>query len=81
MNNQKLIEKAWTNFEKNVISSAAPAVQRKEMRRAFYAGVFSLLQEMKRLGDEDVSEEIGINALEGIEAECREFTRRVGIDY
>jgi len=79
--NQKRIEASWIEFEKAVIPRGAPAIQRQEMRRAFYAGTWALLQEMKRLGDDDVSEDVGVEALEAIEAECKEFTSRIGIDY
>lgn len=78
---KKRIESLWNDFSRKVIPPTAPPIQRKEMRRAFYAGVWGLLQEMKQLGDDDVSEDAGVEALEAIEAECKEFANRVGIDY
>ena len=33
----------WIDFEAKVIHAEAPAVQRNEMRRAFYAGVQALM--------------------------------------
>ena len=34
----KTIFSEWQSFERDVVPAAAPAIQREEMRRAFYAG-------------------------------------------
>lgn len=78
--NPKRIASEWNNFEKAVIPPNAPGVQRKEMRRAFYAGVWAMLQAAKELGEGSISEDAGVIALESIEAECQEFMSRVGVD-
>lgn len=77
MSNQKRIASEWNKFEKAVMPPNAPAVQRKEMRRAFYAGVWAMFQVAKELGEDSVSEEEGVKTLEEIEAECMEFMKQV----
>lgn len=79
--NPKRIASEWNNFEKAVIPSNAPLVQRKEMRRAFYAGAWAILQAAKELGDDSISEEAGVVALEAMEVEFVEFMSRVGADF
>ena len=37
------IASQWSDFERAVIPQEAPDVQRKEMRKAFYAGVSTIL--------------------------------------
>jgi len=52
------------------------------MRRAFYAGVMSLLTLQKdRLGDDDINEEESVAVLESIEQECVEFVSQIGRKY
>lgn len=79
--NQKRIASAWNSFEKAVMPVNAHAVQRREMRRAFYAGVWAMFQEAKKLGDDNISEDTGVAVLEAIETECQEFMKRVGTDF
>lgn len=77
---QKRIESEWNKFEKAVMPKDASTLQRVEMRRAFYAGAWMMLQAAKELGDESISEDAGVMALEAMEAECIEFMKRVGVD-
>ena len=77
---KKRIEAEWNNFEKAVMPKDASTLQRVEMRRAFYAGVWAMLQTAKELTDESTTEEEGAMALDAIQAECMEFMSRVGID-
>lgn len=81
MSNQKRIESEWNKFEKAVMPRNASAIQRKEMRRAFYAGVWAMFQVAKELGNDDISEDAGVMTLEAIETECQEFMKRVGVDF
>jgi hypothetical protein len=39
----KSIAERWTEFERRVIASDAPQIQRDEMRLAFYAGCATLI--------------------------------------
>jgi hypothetical protein len=81
MKSKKRIEKEWLDFEKRVMPKNAPAVQRQEMRRAFYAGVSSTLNIAFALGDDDVGEDEGAAVLESMRQECIEFVAQVGTKY
>lgn len=63
----------WKEFETLVIPQSAPAMQRKEMRRAFYAGAQSLLQATVEIASADLSDDAGAAILEGYHDECRRF--------
>jgi hypothetical protein len=75
------LQDKWQSFERSAMPKDAPPIQRKEMRRAFYAGVAVMLSLMSELGEDDVSEEAGAAALEALDQECKQFLSRVGIDY
>jgi len=66
------VAQMWESFSK-VIPADAPDVQRIEMRRAFYAGVWGLLCSAKAVGRDEVSEEAGVAYFESVDAECRAF--------
>jgi hypothetical protein len=74
----KRVYKQWLDFDHNVIPRHAPAVQRQEMKRAFYAGAFMLLEHLKANLDDDLPEEQGVDILESISQECVEFMERGG---
>lgn len=68
------IAEAFARYHAAVIPADAPRIQIDECRRAFYAGVYGLLQTMKGgIADPSTSEEEGIIALENIDAECVAF--------
>lgn len=67
------IAREWRSYDLRVLPMDAPPVQRSETRRAFYAGVQAMLGIAHGLGHESVSEERGVEILEGIDAEMREF--------
>lgn len=66
------VARMWASFSE-VIPPDAPDVQRVEMRRAFYAGVWGLMCEVKRVGTDEVSEDAGVAYFESIVAECQAF--------
>ncbi|MBL1176934.1 hypothetical protein [Pantanalinema sp. GBBB05] len=78
------VEAAWTGFSRVVMPADAPPIQIKEMRMAFYAGAWAALQMTKDLGavieSGAMTEMDGVNVLEEIEQECKQFTERVGVD-
>lgn len=69
------VAQMWDSFAAAVFAGIGPVsdVQRQEMRRAFFAGAWAILQAMKALGDDGVSEDAGVNVLERWEAEMRLF--------
>lgn len=74
------LQEQWQSFDQAIIPKNAPPIQRQEMRRAFYAGAFAMLNISKQLGDEDIDMDAGVAVLEGVEQEIQQFFSRVGID-
>lgn len=54
----------------DVIPKDAPTVQIQECKRAFVGGVQALLAIVLEIGDDHVSEDAAVKALEGISDEC-----------
>jgi hypothetical protein len=68
----------WASFSKAVFSCHTPTVQRREMRRAFYAGAYGMLMGAAfGPGEEDVSEEEGVAMFEAWRRELEAFQRDV----
>lgn len=77
----KQFQEQWEEYDRRVIPLNAPPTQRREMRRAFYAGAVALFSLVQALGDEDISEEAGAKALEALQAELESFLSQVGTRY
>lgn len=69
----RTIQHAWESFAAAVLSPDAGAVQRREMRRAFYAGAHATLTVMRGLGEPEVSEDAGVAVLESLSQESQAF--------
>ncbi len=67
------VRDAWKSFRDEVIPADAPPVQIQEMRRAFYAGVWTMLTACWEITDDSVSVAEGIARLESWSQECRSF--------
>lgn len=68
-----VIEAEWDIFCKAIMPPDAPAIQRTEMRRAFYAGAAHMIGTLNAIGEPDVSEEDGCRVLATIETELEQF--------
>lgn len=77
----KTIAQQWGEFDKAVLLPTAPAIQRTEMRRAFFAGFHSALlsgiEISNVVGDGNDSDDIGANMLENLHRECIAFSADV----
>lgn len=72
----KTIEQEWQGFSAMIFTkmkSPPCAVQVEEMKRAFFAGAWSILCAVERIGDPDISEESGIAFLEERKQEGKAF--------
>jgi hypothetical protein len=69
----KTAAQEWEEFWKAVAPPRASAIQKQEMRRAFYAGIYCMLQTCKALGHEDVPEDDGVEVLEKLQEELEAF--------
>lgn len=77
----KTVSERWREFE-TILPRGSSALQRREMRRAFYAGFYSALMagiEMAdQTGDDD---EAGVQQIEALHVECRRFAADVRSGY
>lgn len=71
------IREQWDSFDVAVVPKGCSALQRQEMRRAFYAGAESVLALFFDIGGDHVSEDEGVVRLERFHEECRTFARDV----
>lgn len=78
----KSIEDEWVGFSGMIFAKTNPSpVQVSEMKRAFFAGAWSMLCAVKRIGEPDISEEEGIQYLEDRQSEGQQFYRELITHY
>jgi len=71
------IQEQWNSFASLVVPKNAPPVQRQEMKRAFYAGAEALARIQFVISGPDMSEDAGVQILEGCHEELRLFAHQV----
>lgn len=64
-------EAHWQDFEQNVIPNASP-IQRREMKKAFFAGGIQMIFAIAEV-DEDASDEEGAKVIEAYKVEIEAF--------
>ena len=68
------MKKLHAEWEHTTMPVGAPAIQRKECKRAFYAGCFALLMaQMTTVAGPTTTEEEGMGFLDGVMEECQAF--------
>jgi hypothetical protein len=68
----------WLEFKGFSVPTDAPKAQEKDMRKAFYAGAFSVLTVMLHvIGSRAMSEKKGVEILERMYKECEEVANAV----
>ncbi|MFN6538113.1 MAG: hypothetical protein RM021_017445 [Nostoc sp. EkiNYC01] len=73
------LEGEWLDYSNQAIAINAPAIQRKEMRRAFYAGASAMFNLLTSI-DDSISEEEGAKVIDALQKECIDFMNRLGRD-
>jgi hypothetical protein len=63
----------WTKFVAVVGLDRAPDRQLTEMQKAFYAGAFSMFQEMTGLTADSPSDDVGAARIDALHAELEAF--------
>lgn len=63
----------WASFREQVLHPDSPPQQVTDMRRAFYAGAWLTLTLFRDIGEDEISEEAGVEALERIHQESIAF--------
>ncbi len=66
------VAELWESF-RAILPPDAPAMQVIETRRAFYAACCGMLSIMRAIGNDDVSEEVGVAHLESMARELVAF--------
>lgn len=75
---RQLMAEQWDSFARQIIPPGAPAVQRQEMRRAFYAGAQAILYGiLTNLAPEHDPTPEDLQALENVAEELRAFAKHV----
>lgn len=64
---------AWEGFAQAVLPDDVPEIQRKEMRRAFYAGAWAMWLLAANIGSAAISEDAGIQMFEDWNQELQRF--------
>lgn len=72
------IQQLWTAYQKLCVPHDANSTQVTETRKAFFAGFISMFEINVLIGSPKVSEEAGVNMLEGYRNEIAEYLRIVG---
>ena len=73
----RTIADQWADFERLVMPQGASALQRQEMRRAFYAGFQASLTVGVEIAAADLSDEAGAAVLQGLHEECQSFCAEI----
>lgn len=72
------IQQYWETYKEAVLPKDASETQIEETKRGFYAGGWSVLTIMTRvIADQNISEEAGIQMLQGLLDECEYFKNGV----
>lgn len=70
-----LVQVMWERFEALVLTGEYSQIQRREMRRAFFAGVYGMLDLSRDAAQ--LPELEAVARLESIEAECVDFCQEI----
>lgn len=67
------IKDKWNGYLESVVPATASIAQVTETRRAFYAGALAVMFINSRIGEPDVTENEGCQAMDNAMAEIEEF--------
>ena len=72
-------EEMWEDFRSQVLKnfSIEPKVIQVERKKTFFAGVASMLCELQKCGEDDVSEEEGAVYLESLKDQLRDWVNNM----
>lgn len=71
------IEQEWQELASRIFSPTTPPIQRKEMRRAFYAGAVAIFNMISTAVDDDTDDDSFIAGMQQWEEEFRQFAEAV----
>lgn len=73
-----LLQVEFDSYLRQVIPLDAPAVQITECKRAFFAGASAVLNVLLLIGDDTISEDLGVETIEAIRQEIQAYVATVG---
>jgi hypothetical protein len=76
MANDRIMQE-WESFAAIAVPANAATNQAQEMRRAFFAGAYSMWSMVRDIGGDDVTELAGVELLESVNSEVMDFVRRM----
>lgn len=72
----------WDRFTEMIFCDFKPSpTQINEMRKAFYAGAYTVLVNVKEIGEPHISEDVGCLHLNNLQAEGKAFYEEMMRDY
>ena len=75
---RQLMAEQWDQFARQVLHPQAPAIQKQEMRRAFYAGAQAILfRVIQAFGPESEPTAEDLQIMQDVHDELQEFGRLV----
>ena len=76
--NGGLVEKGWLLYAEHVLPKNAAPIQRRETKRAFFAGAVLLFENLTNaVSPDDMSEDAGVDIMAAVDAELRAFLEEV----
>jgi hypothetical protein len=66
----------WASYRESVMDADAPALQVLETQMGFYAGASVMFKLMATIGEDEVPEEIGMEAISRVKAELASYLIR-----
>jgi hypothetical protein len=74
----KTVAQFWQGFQADVMPPGAPELQKREMRRAFYAGFFaSLMAGLEMAAESGPNDDVGATMIQRLHDECHAFAADV----
>jgi len=75
---RQLMAEQWNEFSRQIIHKDAPEIQKREMRRAFYAGAQSILfRVIESFAPESEPTDEDLKIIEDLHQELQDFAKRV----
>jgi len=75
------VAKEWERFAAMVFDKPPSKIQLNEMRKAFYAGAFTILTNVQEIAQPHISEAEGMQHLDNVCEECKAFYAEMMLDY
>lgn len=73
-----MIEEMWKTFAKAIFGrTPIEKVQHDEMRKAFYGGATAMLHCVQATGEDEFTEEQGVQLLNDLQEECEGFMKEM----